>query len=555
MKVHDVVAKTLRDAGVDVVFGLVGDANLYMMESFRLRGGRFVPVANEAAAMLCAAGYAAIGDRLGVGSVTHGPGLANTAHSLYELVKRRSPSVLIAGDTARADRDNFQDIDQRALVVATGARFVEARAVETVAADLVEAMRIAVRDRMPVVFNIPVDFQWADAEPLSVIPRIEEPQRVAPDSDRIEQAVGVIASARRPLILAGRGALAAKEELLALAEATGAPVATTVQARQLFQGVPTDVGIFGGLATDTTTEVNLESDCIVAFGASLNRWTTADGSLLQGRSLVQIDLDPAVPGMRAPATVSIVSDSAAAADAMRAAWRDAELPPSSFADETMISRLEAGRERRSAAATTRRHRELEREQTGQRPVDSVDLEVAMRLLDDLFPSPRTLVIDAGRQCVTALGMLRVEHPAHYVHTIHFGSIGVGVPYAIGAALAEPSRPTLLVCGDGGFMLGGIGEFSTAVRLGLDLTVVVFNDSSFGAEHVQLVRKGFDPALSLFEWPDLADVAFSLGGIGETVTSIESLERALAANAERRGVRLLNVLLDADELSADPARNV
>jgi thiamine pyrophosphate-dependent acetolactate synthase large subunit-like protein len=107
----------------------------------------------------------------------------------------------------------------------------------------------------------------------------------------------------------------------------------------------------------------------------------------------------------------------------------------------------------------------------------------------------------------------------------------------------------VVCGDGGFMLGGLTEFITAVRLGLDLTVVVVNDGAFGAEHIQLVRKGIDPSISTFEWPDLAEVARSLGGQGVTVGSIDELDATLARLGRSSGPTLVNILVSADELSA------
>src|SRR5690606_15235835 len=128
---------------------------------------------------------------------------------------------------------------------------------------------------------------------------------------RLEHAAAVIAAARRPIILAGRGAIDARAELIALARTVGAPLATTVQARQLFRDEPLDLGIFGGLSTDTASEVTLESACVIAFGASLNRWTTASWSLLEGKALVHVDLESAALGRHAEPTAAVQGDSAA----------------------------------------------------------------------------------------------------------------------------------------------------------------------------------------------------------------------------------------------------
>ena len=161
MLFHEATARALSDHGVTTVFGVLGDANLYAMDAFqRHAGGTFVSMANEAAAVLSANGYARTSGRLGVATVTHGPALTNTVTALVESVRDRTPVLLIAGDTAVADRENFQNISQRDVVMPTGAGFEQVRTPHTVAEDLTTAIRRALLERRPVVLNMPVDFQW-----------------------------------------------------------------------------------------------------------------------------------------------------------------------------------------------------------------------------------------------------------------------------------------------------------------------------------------------------------------------------------------------------------
>ena len=142
MYVHEVIARTLDAMGVDTIFGLIGDGNLYMADSFtRETGGRFIAVAHEASAVLAAAGYSRTTGRLGVAAVTHGPALTNTVTALIEGVRARTPLVLLAGDTAVVDRDNLQKIDQRSVILPTGAGFVQVRSPETIPEDIVSAFR------------------------------------------------------------------------------------------------------------------------------------------------------------------------------------------------------------------------------------------------------------------------------------------------------------------------------------------------------------------------------------------------------------------------------
>ena len=138
-------------------------------------------------------------------------------------------------------------------------------------------------------------------------------------------------------------------------------------------------------------------------------------------------------------------------------------------------------------------------------------------------------------------------PRSFVNTANFGSIGLGMPEAIGAAIAAPDRPVVLFSGDGGFMMGGLTEFNTAVRLKQDLIVILCNDSAYGAEHIQFLDRQMDPALTEFDWPCFADVATSLGGRGVLVRSEADLQKALAAIETRDRPLLIELRLDPHDV--------
>jgi thiamine pyrophosphate-dependent acetolactate synthase large subunit-like protein len=178
---------------------------------------------------------------------------------------------------------------------------------------------------------------------------------------------------------------------------------------------------------------------------------------------------------------------------------------------------------------------------------SVDLRTAMLRLDAAFPRDRTVVVDGGRFAHAAMGMLGVPDPSAYLHTLHFGSIGLGLAEAVGAHTAAPDRPVLLVAGDGGFMLGGLHEFSSAVRHRVDLVVVVLNDSAYGAEYVQLADRGMDPEICTFAWASFAGMAEALGGVGVTANNLAELDVALGLVEHRDRTRPLLI-----EVTLDPA---
>jgi len=534
MHLHSGLGKALVEHGVETLFGVMGDANLFMVDSYVKHGGRYVSTANEAGAVLAANGFARTSGGLGVATVTHGPALTNTLTALVESTKDRTPVLLIAGDTAVVDRENFQNIPQRDVVLPTGAGFEQVRSPHTALDDLGTAIRRALLERRPIVLNVPIEFQWEEMEYRPVDPRVTPAQAVAPDPAALDAAVGIIASARRPILLAGAGAgnPTTRAALLRLAERIGAPVTTSLRGKDLFRGEPHDLGIFGTLASEAALEVISQSDCVIAFGAGLNKWTTAENSLLDKKQVVQVDIDRAHIGRFGSVDAGIVGDAATVADTIVTWLDEAEIPSSGFRTPELESRLAAHDPSRYTDRSTD---------------DTVDIRTAMLHLESIVPADRTLVFDGGRFIFNAFTLFHTPEPRAYVHTVNYGSIGLGMGNAIGASFGRPGKPVFLVTGDGGFMLGGLAEFNTAVRAGIDLVVAVFNDSAYGAEHIQFRNRDMDPSVSTFTWPDLAPIADSLGGKGVTVRSKADLDGLAQLIADRDRPLLIDIKIDPDQV--------
>ncbi len=532
MKVHQAIARALADNGVERMFGLAGDANLYLIDSFVCDcGGKYVACVHEAGVATMALGHAALSGGVGVGTVTHGPAMINTLTALVDGVKARTPIVLVCGDTGVEDRFGAQNVAQRAFAEAAGAGFEQLRAPATVAEDVATALRRAMVERRPVVLNVPIDLQWLDTDYRPVRHYVPSGRVAAPDGDDIDNAAGIIAAARRPLILAGRGAIApeAKAALLRLAARIEAPLATTLKAKGLFRGHDFDLGIFGTLGQPHGVDIILESDCVIAFGAGLNRFTTSNDAFLQGKRVVQVDLDRTQLGRMARIDAGVVGDSALVAQRFVELLDEAEIPPSGFADAAMKARIAAAP---PPPATT-----------GGDGEGFIDIRRAMAAFNAAVPQDRVLVTDGGRFVAEAWKTFDVQDPKDFLSTINCGSIGLGVSYGIGASFAAGGRPVLVVCGDGGFMHGGLAEFTTAVRTGADLIVLLFNDGSYGAEYMQFQAKGMEPGLSLFDWPDFEPLAQAMGAAAATVRSEADLGPAIAVIAGRKGPVLIDIRLD------------
>lgn len=531
MKVYAAVARALADMGVEPLFGLIGDANLYLVDSYvRDCGGRYIRAVHEAGAVLMALGYAQVSGRVGVATVTHGPGLTNTMTALVEGVKAAVPMVLIAGDTPAEDRGHLQDVDQQGFITATGAGFEPLRTPRTVAEDVARAFRRAAQEKRPVVLNMPVEFQWLDADYEKVELYLPEVRSATTSSTDMDNAIGIIASSHQPVVVAGRGAMApdAEASIARLAERIEAPLATTLRGKGLFLDEPFNLGICGTLSNPVALEVIAGSDCLIAFGASLNKYTTGQGGLIRDKWIIQANASLAGIGRFTPVEAGLVGDPGVIAEAMVGLLDEAEIPGSGARTEELRDKLAESRHKERSHGTPR--------------PGTVDLFETLQALNAAFPPERVFVTDGGRFALGGWTEIDVTRPQHFIQTIGYASIGLGLGEATGAAVAAEGKPTLLLTGDGGFMLAGLSELTTAVREQLDLVIVVCNDGSYGAEHMQFRAKGMDPALSLLQWPDFAPVAKALGAAGMTVKNREDLQVAMAAMARRD--RKVPFLIDA-----------
>ncbi|MGX9355099.1 thiamine pyrophosphate-binding protein [Roseobacteraceae bacterium S113] len=531
-KVFDALACCLRDNGVDRLFGLIGDANLFMVDSFeRQPGAQFISAVHEGSAVLMAQGYAQVTGKVAVASVTHGPAVTNCITALTDAARAGIGMVVMAGDTPMAQPGHLQNTDQRAVAALCGAGFEQMRAPQTAMEDLARALFRAASEARPILFNMPADFMWADVDYSKIVHPVFETPALSPDGPVLDEAIGMIASAKRPLVLAGKGALRAREALIRLADRLEAPLATTLKAKGLFASHPFAIDLCGTLSTPAGYDAIGKADCIVAFGASLTEWTTDHGKLFAGKRIVQVDTERAAIGRSLHPDAALIADAALTADNFRYWLDEAEIAPSGFTHELDAARLRVHEAPRSDAP---------------RP-GVVNFVEALTWFEEHLPRRRVLATDGGRFMTEVWCRVCVSHPRDFIDTTNFGAIGLGLQAAIGASVARPDRPVVLFTGDGGFMMGGLGEFHSAVRLGLDLIVIVCNDAAYGAEHIQFLDKRMDPALSTFDWPSFAQVARSMGAQGVDLRGPDDFDAVATALENRQGPLLIDMHLDPHDV--------
>jgi thiamine pyrophosphate-dependent acetolactate synthase large subunit-like protein len=505
--VASAVGEALAKSGVDVVFGLVGSGNFHVTNALVAAGARFVPAAHEGGAATMADAYARVSGKVAVLSLHQGPGVTNALTGITEAAKSRTPMLVLAAE-ATAPNSNFH-IDLAGAASALGAEYRRVRAAESGVSDTLAAYRVAARGRT-VVFGLPLDVQGMKAEPAVVDePAVPEPVAEAPPVGQLAEA---LLAARRPVFIAGRGAArrgeAARAALARLADRCGAVLTVSAAAKGLFAGDPWYLDICGGFATPLTAELVAGSDLVVAWGSTLNMWTTRHGRLIWPQArVVQVDQDPAALGRHRPVDLGVAGDVVAVADAVLAQLGDAR--QTGWREPALARRIAAEGRWRDVSYV---------DDSDAARIDPRTLSIA---LDDLLPEQRTVAVDSGNFMGYPSMYLSVPDVAGFCFTQAYQSIGLGLASAIGAALARPDRLPVAALGDGGFLMS-VAELTTAVRLGRPLLVVVYNDAAYGAEVHHFGPDGHPLDTVTFPDADLAAIGRGFGCAGLTVRTVADL---------------------------------
>src|SRR4051812_4817144 len=342
-QVSDILAQAFAAEGVDTVFTLMGDANMYWSASMAdNQKARLIHARHEHCCVAMADAYARATGKVGVASVTCGPGYTQIMTALVMAARGNAPVVVFAGDAPIGASWYLQSIDQAALALATGAHFVPIRTVDRALDCVREAFYVARAERKPVVLSVPLDVQkeefpfLPDYSPSTeLMPRR---QLLRPDPAVVDEVAAMIAEAERPIVIGGRGATwsGAKGALESLAEESGALLATTLLGKGLFDGNAFALDVAGTFATDLGRELFAESDLVIAAGAGLGHYTTEGGYLFPNAKVVRIDTQPRGlwQGLRT-ADLHVQADAKAAAEAIvsrlkerginRRGWRSNEI--------------------------------------------------------------------------------------------------------------------------------------------------------------------------------------------------------------------------------------
>jgi acetolactate synthase-1/2/3 large subunit len=520
----EIVLDSFKAAGIQVAFGIISVHNIPIFDAIaRENGVHVVTSRTEAGAAAMADGYMRATGRLAAVITSTGVGAANAAGSLLEAFSASSPVIHVTGQVEQAyvndDRGFLHGAkDQLNMLDRVGKAGMRALRTEDIAATLRQAIQLAQQGRPgPVSVEIPIDQQYRaiDAVPIEAIPR---PVPQTPDASALSLAAELIARARRPLIWAGGGTIAAgaTAELRRLAERIGAGVLTSAAGRG---SLPEDhaqcIGFFpvDALLADLYAEADL---CLIV-GSRLRGNETRNWELKLPSPRIQIDVEPTLLGRNYAIDAGIVGDARLSLAAL------ADQAPATANPDWLARVADArGAVRARARATLGPYERvmddlrgtLDREAIVVRDVTIPATTWGSRLLDTYAPR-------------TAL------HPATY-------AIGMGVGLAIGAAIGQPQRDVVLLAGDGGFITSP-GELATAAEERARLRAVVFNDGGYGILR-NLQDAHFDGrhiGVDLLT-PDFLRMADSFGIWNGQVRSASEMGPVLKEALQQQGPALIEV---------------
>lgn len=505
MKASELFIRCLENEAVEYIFGIPGEENLDVMDSMIGSKIKFITTRHEQGAAFMADVYGRLTGKAGVCLATLGPGATNLVTGFADANMDRAPIVGIAGQgaTTRMHKESHQVLDLVNLFAPISKYSVEIREPEIVAEIVRKAFKAAEADKPGGSFiSFPENVAAMEVEGKQPL-KVQSAKPPVPPQDKISQAAEIISNAKYPLVMAGNGVVRARadDELVAFAEKLNIPVATTFMAKG---SIPfsheLSLGTVGLQSHDYVACGFDRADVIICVGYDMIEYHPQLWNQEKNTKIIHVDPSPAEVDEYYILECGVVGDISAALDGIAA---EASPRPESQATglrETIVEEL-------TAHATD----------------DSFPM-VPQRIVLDLREAlePEDIVVsDVGAHKMWMARMYQAERPNTCIISNGFASMGIGLPGAIAAKLAYPDRTALTVTGDAGFLMNS-QEMETALRIGVAIIILVWNDSKYGLiKWHQDRRFGRDTQID-FNNPDLVKYAESFGAKGYRVESAGDL---------------------------------
>ncbi|CAM2068258.1 Rieske 2Fe-2S domain-containing protein [Sulfidibacter corallicola] len=529
--VSDVMVETMTQWGVTHVFGMVGHSNLGFADAMREaeRAGKltFIGIRHEGAAAFAASAYAKLTGRPAACFAIAGPGATNLLTGLWDAKVDRAPILALTGqvDTQVLGPGAFQEVDLATAFngVAEWSQTVlpSSRHAELMSLALKNAM--IKRDVAHLILPNEVQEMPAEGKPATTPEGRVTPMEITPPAASVEAMLKLLRTSKRPVIVVGHGARFHMAPIVQLAEQLNAPVVTTFKAKgQISDHHPLGCGVLGRSGTPIASWFMNESDLLLVFGASFSNHT----GITPKKPIIQVDYDAMALGKFHKVAVPVWGEIGITANLIRN-----ELG----AIDTVDQRPEV-----RARWAIWREEKLRREKDDRgRGINSASVFAAM---NRVIPENAVIAVDVGNNTYSFGRYFECTRQS-VLMSGYLGSIGFGYPAAIGAHCAAPDRPTICVSGDGGFGQY-LGELTTAVKYGMNITHVLLNNNELGKISKEQRADELEVWQTSLHNPSFARYAENCGALGVEVTEKARLDECLERALAHEGPALVEVRADA-----------
>jgi acetolactate synthase-1/2/3 large subunit len=536
-----ILCRVLREQGVDLLFGYPGGAIMPFYHALpEYPELRHVLVRHEQAAAHAADGYARASGRPGVCVATSGPGATNLVTGLATAHMDNTPLVAVTGQVSRAmlGRDAFQETDIIGITQPITKHSILVEAVDDLADAVREAIAVATEGRPgPVLVDVPKDVQTGKTEwDGGCRDARAQGRRAAQSCDSatlrpcasasdLDAAARLIASAERPLIMAGHGVIlaGAYEELRQLAERSGIPVITTLLGISAFpESHPLHLGMPGMHGEVHVNRAIQQADLIVGVGLRFDDRVTGNlAAFARGARVIHLELDPSEIGKNVPVAVGLVGDARTLLGALL----------------QRVDRRECTAWRAEIASYVRPRPESYR--------GDLSPEAILRAIEDETGGRCTIVSDVGQHQMWVAKLYRYQRPNSHITSGGLGTMGFAVPAAMGVALARPEEPVWAISGDGGFQMN-MQEIATMVQEGIPVKMAVFNNGYLGmVRQWQQFFHGRRYSATPIWSPDYVRLAEAYGIPGRRVETGAEVEQAVREALEQPGPALVEFQIEQE----------
>jgi acetolactate synthase I/II/III large subunit len=541
MRAVDALMECLKAEGVDVVFGLPGGANLPTYDAFYDAGIRHILVRHEAGGGHAAEGYAKATGKVGVSLATSGPGATNLVTPITDAMMDSVPVVFITGQvrTELLGTDGFQEADTIGITMPVVKHSFMIQHPLELPRTIHEAFHLARTGRPgPVVVDIPQDLSRADIpyEPVDDVHLPGYQPTIEGNQKQIKLAAKALANSRRPVIYAGGGVISANAaaELTELATADRFPVTCTVMGLGGFPGTHHQwLGMLGMHGTRSANYAMDEADLIVAIGARFDDRITGKLSEFAPRAkFIHIDIDPAEISKNVPAHIPIVGDARNILPRLTAEYRALEADPGRL--EEWWTRIHKWQERHPLTYT-----------------DSTDSEIKpqymIQALYEATAGEAIVASDVGQHQMWAAQHFPFVKPRRWINSGGLGTMGFGLPAAMGAQVGCPDETVVCVAGDGSVQMN-MQELATCAEEKIPIKVFIMNNGYLGMvrQWQELFWDRRYSQVDMGQYPDFVKLADAYGATGIRLTDKTTLVADMREALATEGPVLVDVRVTREE---------